>query len=177
MQNYNIDFELEELRDTLVAKLLAMVIKNRENQSCINKFIDEKMREQDETIKELKNKNQQLESVVYNLQEQIHQLMEDKNKERIDKVEKDLTNAKEVIYQIIGGIFNSKTQQNNRDLHTEILYSTDMNIDLEQLKRENMWPTTRQGDENQERIQRIEEKLNYLLQVKKGKKIRNLYSK
>jgi len=146
MQNNNIDFELEELRDTLVTKLLAMVIKNRENQTSINKCIDKKLSEHEEIIQELKNKNQQLEA-------------------HIDKLEKDLTNTKEVIYQIIGGIYNSETQKNNRDLHTEILYSTDLNIDKDQLKRENMWPTTRQGDENQERIQRIEEKLKGLFEI------------
>ena len=149
MQNNNIDFELEELRDTLIAKLLAMVIKNRENQSSINKCVDKKISEYEEIIKELKNKNQHLETDVYNLQEVVHQL--------------------------IGGLFNPNTQEHTMKQHLNILFPEEYSNLSE--KNENSFPTTRQGDENQERIQQLEEKVNSLLQKKKGKKFRNLYSK
>jgi hypothetical protein len=149
MQHNNTDFELEELRDTLIAKLLAMVIKNRENQSSINKCVDRKMKEYEEIIQELKNKNQQLETDVYNLQEVVHQL--------------------------IGGLFNPNTQGHVMNQQLNILFSEEYSKLSE--KNENSFPTTRQGDENQERIQQLEEKVNSLLQKKKGKKFRNLYSK
>ena len=149
MQNNNIDFELEELRDTLVAKLLAMVIKNRENQNYVNKFIDKKFSEYEEIINELKNKNQQLETDVYNLQEVVHQL--------------------------IGGLFNPNTQEHVMNRQLNILFPGEYSKLSE--KNENSFPTTRQGDENQERIHQLEEKVNSLLQKKKGKKFRNLYSK
>jgi len=66
---------------------------------------------------------------------------------------------KSVIYQLVGGLFNQKTQKCIMKSHINELFGTsnDDTDDKEEKAEDYIWPTTRQGDEHEERIRKLEE--------------------
>jgi diadenosine tetraphosphate (Ap4A) HIT family hydrolase len=100
-----------------------------------------------------------LESLVTAQAEEIKNL-----KETIDGLSKKLEGVHRVVFQIVGGIFCQRTQKELMNLH---LY----HLGFEQYKNAHIekdthpsehWPTTRQGDKNSKRIQKLEEKVKSL---------------
>ena len=84
-------------------------------------------------------------------------------REIVDKQEKKISGIDQVIYQLLGGLFNSSTQSETIDTYVSV-----MDIETyEHDKRSNnskweSWPTTRQGDSNEERIEKLEEVIKRL---------------
>lgn len=77
----------------------------------------------------------------------------------IKAMEKKVDGLQHVVYQLLGGLFNQQTQQGILDSHLSILFNN-INQDNEDIDpEENNWPTTRQGDENEKRIEALETQL------------------
>ena len=92
-------------------------------------------------------------------------LLENRVKEqdaKIKELEEKLEGVHNVVYQLLGGLFNKRTQ--TRILHTHLSYLLpnerlykNLNQSNEEESKWCIWPTTRQGDANEERIARLEE--------------------
>jgi hypothetical protein len=108
-----------------------------------------------------------LENLLLKQSEEINDL-----KEKLEKQIKISDGMKDIIHQLLGGLFCQSTQK-------KILYKHLKSIGLENYidyEEENshafdIWPTTRQGDDNSERITKLEYKFNEFLE--KSKKIKN----
>ena len=84
----------------------------------------------------------------------------------IQKLTDDLESVRMVVNQLIGGLFCHQTQDNILDLHSNILFNkkTDHPDDQSKWGTESKWganPTTRQGDENESRIEVLEKLQQY----------------
>lgn len=85
----------------------------------------------------------------------------------IQQMENRLKDIDLVLYHLVNGLFNKKTQ--NSILHNYISYlsTEDSTNDTEceyQTKDWDIWPTTRQGDECEERINMLESTIKLLLE-------------
>ena len=82
----------------------------------------------------------------------------------------ELERIRGVVYQLLGGLFNQKTQHSIQQLHIDILHrkkyeDEDVNDEAEdedindEAEEEvcSTWPTTRQGDKHEERLRKMEE--------------------
>jgi hypothetical protein len=88
------------------------------------RFLEKKIEEQENTIKNLTN---------------------------------DLENVRNVVYQLVGGLFCHKTQNKILNAHNNILFNDDVKEkDFTDNSKWGAYPTTRQGDENLERITNLE---------------------
>lgn len=95
---------------------------------------------------------------------------------KINVLEEKLSLAQESIYQLLGGLFNHDTQGNVLKAYTEFLYTGIFDYDVELEK--DQFPTTRQGDANEKRIQQLEENMDILVKkLKKGKPLHRFYRK
>jgi len=85
---------------------------------------------------------------------------------KIEALTKNLEGVQDVIYQLLGGVYNQHTQAHIINDHMKVLYPGiypgkhhDMETDPELKSKWNIWPTTRQGDQNEARIQFLERAL------------------
>ena len=79
----------------------------------------------------------------------------------------EIEKCKTVIYQLVGGLFNQKTQNGIVNEHISQLCGTKHEHAVEDEEDEedededeeygSIWPTTRQGDEHEERLRKMEE--------------------
>ena len=87
--------------------------------------------------------------------------------ETIETLEKKLVNVTETVYQLVGGLFHQKNQSVAIDYHTGMLYGfTPNRVEREEEDEYDdnlLWPTTRQGDENQARIMKLENALGQIM--------------
>ena len=88
----------------------------------------------------------------------------------------EIEHCKSVIYQLVGGLFNQKTQKWIGKSHVNVLYGTSNEDEEEEANdseandseandseaNDYVWPTTRQGDEHEERIRKMEETMRKL---------------
>jgi len=85
----------------------------------------------------------------------------------------ELEKCKSVIFQLIGGLFNQKTQKWIGNSHTNVLMGKKYDPEADEPKADepeadeeydnsSIWPTTRQGDEHEERIRKLEETIKQL---------------
>ena len=81
---------------------------------------------------------------------------------KIEKIEN-------VVYQLLGGLFNQKTQENilNRSLDMledgdELVCRSPHTNIINTKSKWGTWPTTRQGDDSEMRIQELEKELKYV---------------
>jgi hypothetical protein len=79
---------------------------------------------------------------------------------KIDDLEKKLDGVENVVYQLLGGLFNQRTQSDMIESHLCRLrgneYPGEVNKDT------SIWPTTRQGDKNEEEIQLLKHQVSKL---------------
>jgi len=110
----------------------------------------------------------------------------DENEARVEQLEKDNALLKEnleatqsTIYHLIGGLYNQQTQKKMLNKHTNVLFSQNQDVsDEEDEDEENTFPTTRQGDKNAERIQKLEENIDDLVKrLKQGRPLHRFYRK
>ncbi len=102
---------------------------------------------------------------------------EEEEESRLDQLQKKIDGIDNVVYQLLGGMFNHETQSNILDFHLRTLSwkkntNTDTDSNDEEFLNESAWPTTRQGDQNEEDIRllkqqvlKLEETNNYLIRV------------
>ena len=92
-------------------------------------------------------------------------VLEDKIAEQADtiaKLEKSLDSVHQTVHQLIGGLFNHKTQSGMIDLHNDVLDGDYSNTDDNDTSRWNQYPTTRQGDECEDRVTKLESQIEML---------------
>ena len=99
----------------------------------------------------------------------IHQVVENgrhlenmvqEQAKKIEELERKLNGMQEVVYQLVGGLFCHRTQENILKLHKDILF--DGSGSGKYHEDDNKWrnfPTTRQGDECERRIEALENAL------------------
>ncbi len=95
-----------------------------------------------------------LENLITTQAEEIKNL-----KETVAKLTNNIDGVHNVVYQLIGGLFCQENQYEMIDNHLSIL-----NGRRGKVVKCSIWPTTRQGDKNQERIEKIEKTLKTLLE-------------
>ena len=95
-----------------------------------------------------------LENLITEQAEEIKNL-----KETVEELTNKIDGVHNVVYQLIGGLFCQQNQSEMIDSHLSVLYGRSGKA----VNCSN-WPTTRQGDENQERIEKLEETLKTILE-------------
>ena len=145
-----------------------------------DKFSDledyEKRNEKNEAIYDVceDNNDSQYDDIDEYLQPIIPRHIELESKIRV--LEEKLSIAQETMYQLLGGLFNHDTQENVLKAYADILY-TGKAVYRGELEK-NQFPTTRQGDANEKRIQQLEENIDILVKrLKKGKPLHRFYRK
>jgi hypothetical protein len=78
---------------------------------------------------------------------------------KIDSLEKKLNGVDEVIYQLIGGLFNQSTQSDMIESHLCCLRGNEY---LGKIDEDAIWPTTRQGDKHEEEIKLLKQQVSRL---------------
>jgi hypothetical protein len=81
----------------------------------------------------------------------------EKSRKRIDILEKKLDNCVTVVYQLLGGLYNQRTQGNRLNEYISILFDRPMSTEREDTGGE--WPTTRQGDKTEAKLGNLIEEL------------------
>ena len=85
---------------------------------------------------------------------------------KIDVLEKKIDGVQDVVYQLLGGLFNQKTQSNVLDTHSSILlgdkYQPKSNENSRYQGEFSVYPTTRQGDKHEEEIQLLKQQVSKL---------------
>jgi hypothetical protein len=101
-----------------------------------------------------------LESLVTTQAEEIENL-----KEIVEDLTKRLDGIHSTVYQLIGGLFCQRTQNGMMNIHMYHLgFKRYKNATTEHdTHPSGIWPTTRQGDENRERIEKLENALKSAL--------------
>ena len=80
---------------------------------------------------------------------------------RIDILEKKISSVQDELYQIVGGIYNQQTQSNVIDNHLSQIYHGKTSVAIDE-EKESIWPTTRQGDANEEEIKLLKQQVSRL---------------
>jgi len=110
----------------------------------------------------LKNKNPVKRTMM-----NVHQIVEngrylenlvEEQKNKIQELEEKIDNMDSVIRQFIGGLFCQKTQEGILELHCQVLDGEGSSPKPlpENTSKWTSWPTTRQGDECEKRIENLE---------------------
>jgi len=86
---------------------------------------------------------------------------------RIEELEKKVEGTHQVVYQLVGGLFNQSSQSSILEYHLENLFSTPHKVRAKDSSKWRMWPTTHQGDECEKKIAELEERLKALHEEKK----------
>lgn len=87
----------------------------------------------------------------------------------IERLQKNLLGVRNVVYQLIGGLYNQRTQNHQIQSHLEHLFDqnhdNNENNEKEYVRGDTseIWPTTRQGDKHEERLNSLEESLQNML--------------
>jgi len=109
----------------------------------------------------LKNKNPIPDTLMNNAQiVENCRLLEQKVAGLNDQLE----GARNVIYQLVGGLFNQETQSGMIDMHNDTLFpECEQNFNYDNnINREVIWPTTRQGDELEKNVQEQRKRISEL---------------
>ena len=89
----------------------------------------------------------------------------DEEESRLDQLHEKLERVDNVVYQLLGGLFNHETQNQQLDFHLRTLLGKKYiktDSDDEEFLEETKWPTTRQGDQNKEEIRLLKEQVSKL---------------
>ena len=84
-------------------------------------------------------------------------------KRELEAAKTEMKDIKESVYQLLGGLYNHKTQEKVLDQAVSVLFSEEVDDKNEEHNDESIWPTTRQGDENEARIKKLEETMDVLV--------------
>jgi hypothetical protein len=100
------------------------------------------------------------------VQEQAEKLKE--QEEKINDLSKKLDSVNQIVYQLLGGLFNQSSQCETLRQHIDVLYTGEVqprtrHDDPDDSEWEH-WPTTRQGDDSERRIKALEQTVREMLQ-------------
>lgn len=119
--------------------------------------------------KQMKEQIKNIKSTFKNIRKHIDGEKSHKKSEEIDDLRNELNKTKSAldaaqqsIYQLIGGLYNPETQGQTLEKQINVLYETDVE---DNVIGESTWPTTRQGDANEKRIEELEKKVEASQQV------------
>ena len=84
---------------------------------------------------------------------------DDKEEEKIDCLEKKINGVEHVVYQLIGGLYNQRTQSDIMDAHLCCLSGNKYRGTVDE---DTIWPTTRQGDQHGEEIKLLKRQVSKL---------------
>ena len=90
---------------------------------------------------------------------QISESDEKESDSKIDSLEKKLDGVENVVYQLIGGLFNQETQSDMIESHLCCLRGNEYSGKIDE---ETIWPTTRQGDQHEKEIQLLKQQVSRL---------------
>ena len=116
----------------------------------------------------LKNKNPVQRSMM-----NIHQVVEnarylektiEEQASTIKKLEEKVEAIRQVFYQMLGGLYNHETQSRTLLTYCDVLFAEKPKSYENDTSIWTQYPTTRQGDSNEERIEKLEQQLNSMLQ-------------
>ena len=103
------------------------------------------------------NPNQELKMTISLLKNKVEE-----QEKTIQFLTSKMEGVSDLLYQFVGGLFSQRTQSSIINMHLNCLYSAE----IQQGEREkatetgsienNCWPTTRQGDSNEKRIEALE---------------------
>jgi len=79
--------------------------------------------------------------------------------EIIKNLEKKIDNTQEVLYQLLGGLFSHESQSSILQNHMNILHGDKPLIERHDTSKWGLYPTTRQGDSNESRIDALESQM------------------
>lgn len=82
--------------------------------------------------------------------------------ERIEVLERKLEGTHNVVYQLIGGLFHQRDQDDILSTYLDNLFCRKIGQYSGNLSKWGIWPTTRQGDECEKKIADLEEKFTNL---------------
>jgi hypothetical protein len=125
---------------------------NRSNQEEI-KYYETAIFQVQQTYKE-----DSLSIYGYSLRPRNREEVEDKDK--INSLEKKINGVEDVVYQLIGGLFNQTTQSDMIDSHLCSLNGNKYTGN--QIDEDTIWPTTRQGDQHEEEIKLLKHQVSKL---------------
>lgn len=80
--------------------------------------------------------------------------------EEDDSLEQKINRVEDVVYQLVGGLFNQKTQSNMIESHLCSLNGTKYTGN--HVDEDTIWPTTRQGDQHEEEIKLLKHQVSKL---------------
>ena len=81
---------------------------------------------------------------------------------RIEELEKQSERTKNAVYQLIGGLYNQQDQNYPLKYHIAMLFGGELPKQPAEYTFDDMHPTTRQGDDQAEKIKSLEERLMLL---------------
>ena len=84
---------------------------------------------------------------------------EEEPESKIDSLEKKLDGVENVVYQLLGGLFNQSTQSNMLGAHLCCLRGSEYQGEIDE---KTIWPTTRQGDQHEKEIQLLKQQVSRL---------------
>ena len=91
----------------------------------------------------------------------LEKLVEEQSK-KIKELDYKLERTNVVLYQLLWGLFCSKEQKYALQTHIDILQGKEPQVQLEDSSKWTTYPTTRQGDDCERRLQALEEELQNL---------------
>lgn len=95
------------------------------------------------------------------IESQDKTILEQSNK--IDELQRKLEGIHNVVYQLIGGLFHQRDQNEILSYHLDNLFCQERhNSPIQDISKWEIWPTTRQGDECENKISNLENKVRNL---------------
>ena len=109
------------------------------------------------------NPNQELKMTISLLKNKVEE-----QEKTIQFLTSKMEGVSDLLYQFVGGLFSQRTQSSIINMHLNCLYSAE--IQQEETEKAtrgeneeiNIWPTTRQGDSNEKRINALEAQIKAL---------------
>lgn len=125
----------------------------------LQKQVEQQQKQMEEQQKLMDQQQKQLEQQALLLEQQA--LLIEKQFLQTQHQEQKLESIRHVVYQLIGGLYNHKTQKNQIELHSAHLFQQRFLSNLNK-NTGNKWPTTRQGDKHEARLNSLENTVNSL---------------
>jgi hypothetical protein len=103
------------------------------------------------------NPNQELKMTISLLKNKVEE-----QEKTIQFLTAKMEGVSDLLYQFVGGLFSQRTQSSIINMHLNCLYSAEIQqgerekLELEEKEINICWPTTRQGDSNEKRINALE---------------------
>jgi len=127
--------------------------------------LHKKQEKQKQKIKKLKKRHSYQKERISELETKIAGMISrqkyKEQKRRVKELEAQIENVRETVHQLLGGLFNQETQSDILNQHVDRLFGRTTYVEniVDTIPNPNMWdiwPTTRQGDFNEKRIEKLE---------------------